>query len=254
MAGKVHLSRRRRVPVDEAHWLTVSDLMSGLMVIFLFVAISYMRVVVGQRDLVAIERDRIKQVIVAWDQTQDAVYRALEEEFREDLTRWNAEIVRQDLMVRFREPEVLFERGKDTLQPRFQEILGDFFPRYVRRLDEFSHCDPLPNGKPRGCIEEVRIEGHTSSEWNERVPPEEAYFNNMALSQDRTRSVLRYCHSLPGVSRYAWLEQRIAAVGFSSAHLILDAQGQEDRERSRRVEFRVKTTIEKQLMKIIQEP
>jgi outer membrane protein OmpA-like peptidoglycan-associated protein len=250
----------RRDSVDEAHWLTVSDLMSGLMIIFLFIAVLYMRMMADERDKVTLERDqvaidlsRITQVIAAWDETQDAVYASLLEEFKDDLPKWNAEIDRQDLVVRFREPEVLFQRGETALQERFRKILADFFPRYLSRLNGFTNCEPKPDGRPRGCIEEVRIEGHTSSEWTWSTTPEEAYFNNMALSQGRTRSVLQYCQSLPESKGYGWLRERIAAVGFSSSRPIRDANGSEDKDRSRRVEFRVKTTVEKQLMRIIKD-
>ena len=59
------------------------------------------------------------------------------------------------------------------------------FPRYLNVLTQF-----------RDSIDEVRIEGHTSSLWNHRSTPEEAYFNNMALSQGRTRAVLEYTGDL----------------------------------------------------------
>ena len=40
---------------DGEHWLTVSDLMAGLMMVFLFIAIVFMR-------NISIERDKIKDV------------------------------------------------------------------------------------------------------------------------------------------------------------------------------------------------
>lgn len=55
------------------------------------------------------------------------------------------------------------------------------FPRYLDVLLQF-----------RDSIDEVRIEGHTNSAWNERSTSDEAYFKNMKLSQGRTRSVLEY--------------------------------------------------------------
>ena len=76
---------------------------------------------------------------------------------------------------------MLFSSGSAELQPKFKEILNDFFPRYVAILS---------NEKYVNDIEEIRIEGHTSSEWRVEVPAEQAYFNNMELSQNRTRKVL----------------------------------------------------------------
>lgn len=237
----------------ENHWLSVSDLMAGLMIIFLLVAVSYMRMIVVERDKVVIERDQIKNVVVAWEETQDAIYKDLIDEFQEDLHRWRAEIDRETLAMRFKEPEVLFGRGKTDITARFKNILDDFFPRYIKRLNKYSDCNPKSNEAPRGCIEEIRIEGHTSSEWENGTTEINAYFNNMWLSQERARSVLQYCYSKERVSdKYTWLPKRIVGVGFSSSRTVHDENGKENKERSRRVEFRVKTTIEKQLMQIIQ--
>ena len=77
----IHAVLNRGQTTDDVHWLSVSDLMAGLMMIFLFIAVTYMRMVV-------LERDQIKEVIVAWDQTQDAVYEALESEFKDNLDLW----------------------------------------------------------------------------------------------------------------------------------------------------------------------
>ena len=62
---------------EENHWLSVSDLMAGLMVVFLFIAIALMR------DAL-IERDRIKEVAVAYQETQVNIYEALIGEFAEE--------------------------------------------------------------------------------------------------------------------------------------------------------------------------
>ncbi len=215
---------------DGAHWLSVSDLMAGLMMIFLFISISFM-------SHVQIERDQIKEIVVIANDTQLAIYEALQDEFEDDLERWNAELDRQTLTVRFKQPEILFAASSAKLKPQFKAILQDFFPRYVRRLAVFQDS-----------IAEIRIEGHTSSEWGMSVSNQEAYFLNMDLSQERTRSVLEYCYTLPSIAGYPWLKGRIAAVGLSSSKLILDHAGHEDKEKSRRVEFSIKTNFEKRII------
>ncbi|MDX8389575.1 MAG: hypothetical protein R8M38_03700 [Mariprofundaceae bacterium] len=229
---------------DESNWLTVSDLMAGLMMVFLFISIMYMRSAI-------VERDKIKDIIVAWDKTNEAVFEDLSQEFESDLEKWNASLDKETLTMRFEEPEVLFTKGEVDLKLKFKKILSDFYPRYIATLDKYAHCEEreLEN---QGCIEAIRIEGHTSSEWNQGDSDQKAYFENMALSQGRTRTVLKYCDTLPSVKEIAWVRKKIAAVGFSSSHLImLKGSEQEDKERSRRVEFRVKTTVEKQLMRVI---
>ena len=101
------------------------------------------------------------------------------------------------------------------------------------------------------AIAEIRIEGHTSSEWSEDASPEEAYILNMELSQDRTRSVLQYVLQIPAISsNRSWIRQYLTANGLSSSKLITHLDSTENIEESRRVEFRVRTNAEKQLEKI----
>jgi len=220
---------------EENHWLSVSDLMAGLMVVFLFIAIALMR------DAM-LERDRIKEVAVAYQETQVDIYNALQAEFSDDLERWNAEIDKDTLTFTFKSPDVLFERGKIALSNEYRSLLGDFFPRYMQVLENF-----------KGSINEVRVEGHTSSIWNRSTSPTDAYFKNMELSQGRTRSVLEYIYRLDAVEPYQnWIKAHIAAVGFSSAKPILNASGQEDLSKSRRVTFRVISNADIRIKQILE--
>ena len=81
-----------------------------------------------------------------------------------------------------------------------------------------------------------------------------AYFLNMELSQGRTRSVLQYLYQMPAVKEHrTWIKAVFSAVGYSSAHPVLDENGRENSIRSRRVTFKVITNAELQIRKIIQE-
>ncbi|WP_017926277.1 OmpA family protein [Thioalkalivibrio sp. HL-Eb18] len=213
-----------------SHWLAVADLMAALMMIFLFLALLHM---------VQVERSSAAHVEVRNEATalRAAIYSVLEEEFREDLPRWNAELDRDTLTLRFREPEVLFERSSASIRPRFEAILDDFMPRYAEQLRPFADV-----------IREVRIEGHTSSEWAGSDDAMDAYFGNMDLSQRRTRAVLEHAYRLEPLQEDDWFRSRVAAVGLSSSRRVLDADGQEDHEASRRVEFSVLTDFEARLL------
>jgi outer membrane protein OmpA-like peptidoglycan-associated protein len=117
------------------------------------------------------------------------------------------------------------------LKPAFKDILNDFFPRYVRILR---------SPKYRDAITEIRIEGHTSSDWIGGASPDDAYLHNMELSQARTRSSLLYVLMLSQVrGDVDWLRRLVTANGLSSSRPILDAFGNEDAARSRRVEFKI---------------
>ena len=236
MSSKIFGGEKVREHEDSDHWMSVSDLMSGLMIVFLFISIALMRTAF-------IERDKIKQVAVAYQEQQVAIFTALQAEFLEDLPKWNAEIDPATLSFKFKSPDILFVTGSAELRPVFREVLNDFFPRYLSVLSEF-----------RDSISEVRIEGHTSSKWNKSTPPDEAYFRNMALSQERTRSVLFYVQMLNAIKADKdWVRKNLAAVGFSSSRLILDEKGVEDEDASRRVTFRVMTNAEIQIRRILQD-
>ncbi len=139
---------------DENQWLHISDMMSGLMMVFLFIAISYMIEILN-------EKNKIKDIAITYEKIQKSLYESLEKEFHEDLKEWDAEIDSKTLSVKFKSPDILFKTGSDILQPRFQEILLDFFPRYLKILTDEQF---------KSEIDEIRIEGHTSSEWSETVP------------------------------------------------------------------------------------
>lgn len=216
------------------HWMSVSDLMAGLMMVFLFISVALMR------DAV-VERDKIKEVAETYQKTQQAIYISLLEEFVKDLDKWGAEIDRNTLSVNFTAPDVLFANGEARLTRKFQTILNDFFPRYLQVLEQY---------KP--IIQEIKIEGHTSSRWSSESSDYEAYFNNMSLSQSRTRAVLGYVMQLEKVriEHYGWVKNNVAAVGYSSSKAVVK-EDIEDEERSRRVSFRVITNAEEQILKIL---
>jgi len=224
----------RSAEQEESHWLSVSDLMAGLMMVFLFIAVALMR-------QAFIERDMIKEVAIAYQENQVAIYDALMVEFEKDLDKWDAVIDQDSLTFTFRSPDVLFEQGSQNLSDTYKVLLDDFFPRYMNVLEGFQTS-----------INEVRIEGHTSSVWNNDTPETTAYFNNMALSQGRTRAVLAYVYGIPAVSSFqTWIKQNIAAVGLSSSKLVFNSDGSENEEYSRRVTFRVITNADIKMRQIL---
>jgi|SRR5579884_268921 len=224
----------QRLAPQQTHWIPLADLMTGLMMVFLLVAVAFMVKVEAASQ-------RIKQVAILYEQSRTELYKDLKKEFAKDLPKWGAELHR-DLTIRFEEPDVLFATGSSEIKPRFKIILNDFFARYINILD---------SRKYHNLIKEIRIEGYTSSIWR-NLPPDQAYFENMRLSQDRTRSTLQYVLNLVAVqSRLPWLRAHIIAIGYSSSKPIT-SQGKEDYARSQRVEFRVQTDAEARIARIIE--
>ena len=221
---------------QEEHWISTSDLMALLMMVFLLIAIVY-------QAIVEVEKEKIQEVAIVYNELKKQLYEDLLTEFRDDLPKWKAGIT-PELVVQFKEPDILFESGSSELRPRFKEILKDFFPRYIRVLTSGKYIDD---------IEEIRIEGHTSSVCRGCANLEESYFYNMGLSQARTRSALAYVLQLQDVaSQVEWLRRRVTANGLSFSRLVLKEDGTEDLDASRRVEFRVVTDAEQKIAKILE--
>ena len=154
-------------------------MMSGLMLIFLFIAIGFMIKVQSQKDAMV-------DVAASYRDSKANLNEAIFSEFETDLQKWDAHITKDNAVV-FNSPKVLFGVNKSDINPNFQAVLKEFFPRYVKILTSKEYKDE---------ILEVRVEGHTSNTWATTSSKEEIYLNNMKLSQDRAYKVLSYCYSL----------------------------------------------------------
>ncbi len=238
----------------EEHWVSISDVMAGLMVIFLFISISYIISANNKTESISKLRNQIENLLGAYRNLQENLSDELISEFegtdikKQEFTRiWNGKLNPESLSIRFKKP---FSQGDATVPSAFKDVLRNFFPRYIAILTKSKYRDD---------IAEIRIEGHTSSEWFDRVGRDEAYYNNMELSQDRSRDVLQYVLEIRHptiINNKEWIKKYLTANGLSSSKLIFDPDGNQNREESRRVEFRVVTKSEKlidAIQKLLQE-
>lgn len=209
-------------------WISISDMMTGLMMIFLFITVSYAHQITKESENAISKNSDVKEIVLELVNNKTKIAESLHEEFDKDLEKWGASIDDQNLRIRFESPEVLFQSGKSDVTPLFNEILSDFWPRYLRILSE-----------NKNAILEIKIEGHTSSDWSTRVSRNESYFKNMELSQDRSRNVLKICLQYTPENLVEWSRKSVTANGFSFSRLIYDELGKEDSEKSRRVEFTI---------------
>ena len=216
-----HRNIHREESAENVFALSTGDLMAGLLFIFILL-------LMGALLQVQEKAEQDEEIVRKYDRIKTQLYIDLQEEFKDDLKVWRAEID-STLCVRFQEPSMLFDNNESTLKENFKEILDDFYPRYIAILNKPEYRDN---------IEEIRIEGHTDSNGS--------YFHNMELSQNRTRAVLQYCMGLMQPEQIDWAKNFITANGLSSSHPII-RDGVEDKSLSRRVEFRVRTNAEKQL-------
>ena len=132
---------------------------------------------------------------------------------------------------------VLFEYSESELTDACWEILNKVLPVY---------CHVLLSDEYVNYVAEVIIEGHTDSTGD--------YVSNLDLSQGRAYAVAEYLlysmGSFLSESEQATLMSKLTANGKSSSNLILDANGQEDADASRRVEIKFRLTDEEMLTEL----
>ena len=159
------------------------------------------------------------------------LYSDLMKEFNKDFTLWNAELLKDSLIFRFKNPELLFAHGSSDLNPKYKLILNDFFPRYLNILDRYKEK-----------ISVVRIEGHTSSVYTAAKNEKERYEYNKELSSIRANTVFNYILSIDNSvikDKKDWLTSSLKPYGMAYDDLIYDKNDKENESLSRRVEFKI---------------
>jgi len=210
-------------------WMSISDMMSGLMLIFLFIAISFMVKIES-------EKQEMKDVVLEYRDTKVNLNEALFSEFEDDLEHWNATLTSDNSIV-FNSPEVLFEVSESEIKLEFQSVLEEFFPRYMQILTS-DEC--------KDDIRELRVEGHTSKSWKNSTSEKEIYLKNMKLSQERAYSVLSFCYALEGSKEEKdWLEKYFRANGMAYSKM-------RDEKSARRVEFVVQMKSEASVYQVLE--
>lgn len=216
---------------QDNYWIVLADLMTVLMVMFLFIAVSYMIIITE-------DKEKVDKMVTDYKDSKIALLKELNTEFKDDFkkTKWNAVLDSTDLSIKFIDEKILFDNDKSDLKPEFKNILSDFFPRYLKIIMKPKYIDK---------IAEVRVEGHTS--------PIGEYIHNLELSQDRTRNVVAYLRTLKYYQNQIPKEKErlqywLTANGLSYGRT-LDKNGNlthknklpPDYEKCRRVEFKIVT-------------
>ena len=221
----------------DSHWIPLADLMTVLMVIFLFMSISYMA-------LVQKREKQQNKIFKDYEESKIALFNELNSAFKNDFAKWNLKLD-DDLSIKFTNPQVLFGLGSAEITPYFQGILTEFLPKYLRVV--------LQN-KYKTKIAEIRIEGHTDTKAiGKTLDP---YIDNMELSQGRARNVLAFlrtqqCFSNLQTEQKERLQYWLTSNGLSYGRTVdknynisFFSKRAVDNDKSRRVEFRIVTTSE----------
>lgn len=219
-------SDAERWEANQEYWLSYSDLMAGLLMVFTLMLLaalySYQSGVEGVREVLAIRQEVVETLEGAFEGEERIVE------------------VQPDGTVRFAD-QVLFSEGSAALTATGQEQLEIFARQYVQTLFGEPSTESF-----RDQLEAIVVEGHTNDNGS--------YAYNLALSQARAFAVMQVLLST-AVEHRADLERYVTANGRSFSKLVcqdgtVDTEfstdperrclvaGGVDKEASRRIEIR----------------
>lgn len=244
-------SRRRKsnTPPPMDFWISYSDLMAGLMMVFVLLLMGVLLVLRSEAEE---------------SQRRFEAQQQLLEEQRKELITLRAQVqavlgIRAELFVRIKErfqdsglaiefddatgairlgADVLFREGSYVLTEQGKRTLSEAMPIYFEAL--------LGEKDLGNYVDRISIEGHTNSNAGAQGA-EASYLFNLRLSQNRAYAALEHIIRT-GLGERPEVRSVLVANGYSSSRLIMDPDtGQEDKERSRRIEVRFRLKDEETL-------
>ena len=266
------MARRKRRSNDEetSYWLSYSDMMAALLLIFVLIISFTMlqskrqyeekeRELLAQQNVIGEQQEQLDQQQEQLDEQKDivsqqqeqmqtqqeqldkiigiksALITALRDEF--DGSELKVSVDSQTGAITF-DASVLFDKGKYEIKDEGKNFLDQFLPRYFNVLlkKDFHQY-----------ISEIMIEGHTDTTAD--------YLYNLELSQQRALSVAKYCldeksSSIPK-DQIERLQKIMTANGRSFSNPIYKEDGTIDMDASRRVEFKFRLKDEEMVEEMV---
>ena len=214
---------------EDTTWLSVSDLMTVLMAIFLIIAVLVSTKYKIENETIKKTMDEIKQQEKELCDQLSEIFKKVEIPKKrpkdlnqaarpQDLNKGEffipdaLKIQCDPIKITFGHDDMTFGVGKWDLKENFQGILEIFWPIYI---------DTVKSSEVSQYIDEIRIEGHTDPV---PVKDKHPFLSNINLSQQRSREVLKFVYTLEenkvkankmGKKDLAWIEKRLTANGLS---------------------------------------
>lgn len=259
---------------EEFGWISISDIMSGLMMVFMFLAVLYMinferkeadleevftKTGINTDSLIAYipkiqsvnrdlqnRQDSICRIVAQYRNNKSNLYKRILEVMGNDLPRWGAKVDPKTLTIRFDGAQTKFAPASDELSPGFRQILREFIPKFLQVVTDPSFTRD---------ITEIKIEGHAYQSGQ----PYEIIF---AGSQNRARNVLLFLRRStaykqldPKLKRVLDFQMTATGMGFNrmideSGNYVFQSGAGVCAECSRRVDFTILTASEKVVYQI----
>ncbi|MEA1891385.1 MAG: hypothetical protein U9N33_01585 [Campylobacterota bacterium] len=153
------------------------------------------------------------------------IYEELQRLFKDDIASHKLKIDKE-LNIEFTDTKLYFDVAKYNLS----DVQKRYLSKFCKILIPFLH-------EHQKQIHSIEIDGHTSSEWN-GVDFSSRYLNNVKLSMNRSFATLKFIFQNQDLNTQKWLTKKFKGSGLSYSKKVTFNEN-EDREKSRRVSFRI---------------
>ncbi len=216
---------------DHDFWMSYTDLMSGFLVIFIIAAIVYY--IQNKRILDAFDdRDPHEISVILEEIKAKGNMVNINKDFSDVFSGVDSIEIMPDSVgsIRFypsNGADQMFERNKAIMLPNLETRINKIGKKFVRQA-----IDLKKTGKN---ILEIRIEGHTDTDGT--------FLHNMSLSSDRAYAVYEHIYNKCGLNEEErnFVKNYMISVGYSYAKTVKDEFGKENKDKSRRIEFKIIT-------------
>ena len=202
---------------DNVFWVTMSDLLLGLVVVFL---VLFVFAITGFTQNKINEQEKQYQI------TEKIVKELEKNNIKVEADKFSGRIKISDLE--------LFELNSWELSPKGRAYMSKFVPVYLDTI--------MKDEKIAKNVSQIIIEGHTDSQsFAGAKTPEEKYYKNMDLSLKRASSVAQYIvySNYAGKEKYEKELFKLLSVEGKGPSEPVIVNGKEDFKKSRRVELKI---------------
>ena len=213
---------------DNVFWVTMSDLLLGLVVVFLVLFVF---------AITGFTQNKVNEKENQYKITEQIANELQKNNIKVDVDKFSGRIKISDLE--------LFELNSYELSPKGREYMSKFVPVYLNTI--------MKDKNVRDNISQIVIEGHTDSQsFAGAKTEEEKYFRNMDLSLKRASSVAQYIvfSEYDGKNLYKKDLFRLLSVEGKGPSEPVLVDGKEDFSKSRRVELKI-TFNDKSILDVI---
>lgn len=232
------MRKNRREEEETSYWLSYSDMMAALLLIFVLIISFTMlqakkqyedkeKELAEQQGIIKKQQEQIDQLVGI----KIELIETLKDEFKN--TDLSVSVDSKTGAIAL-DSSILFDFDDDKLKKSGENFLKKFIPKYLK---------VLTNKKFKDYVSEIIIEGHTDTKGD--------YIYNLELSQKRALSVASFCldskKKVVSKKEIKSLRKIVTANGKSFSNPIINSKGKEDKEASRRVEFKFRLEDDKMI-------